>query len=183
MLYFYIWMGALLAISGNVYAQYGDAQAQAQQAYQTSRQNYIRALSQAGYNVSEYVLPATLGPANGMLSAQQLQSSVQISSNAANSVVGAITKEHRPMDYNNDKIEILRDRIRELQERYKPAAKSRLPEEVYRRQVREIQIRILNIVLSDKDSEIAKTQLAFLRDDPRAIIIDDPLLYPVEGQP
>ncbi len=180
----YMSVVALLAGAVSVHAQYADAQAQAQQAYQTSRNNYILALSQAGYNASDYVLPENLNQTNSqMMNTRQMEASLNTRSTAAAAAVGAITKEHRALDYNNDKIATLRDRIRELQDRFKPEAKNRLPEEVFRRQVHEIQIRILNIVLSEKDSEIGSKQLEVLRADPKAIIIDDPLLYPVEGQP
>lgn len=158
------------------------AQAQAAAAYQQSRTQFIVALSQAGYNASDYVLPANANQTSDqVMSTQQMQASMNQRSSAAAAVVGAITKDHRPMDYNNDKIAVIRERIQALQVRYKPDAKSRLPDDVFKRQVHDLQVRILNIKLSEAtaaNTASIESQLEILRADPLAIIVNDPLLFP-----
>lgn len=178
---FLAWVSASTALMAQVDTSQSQAQAQAAQAYQQSRAAYITALSQAGYNASEFILPENPQQNSAqMVTVEQMQANFNLRSQAAASAVGAITKEHRAMDYNKDKIAVLQNNIRALQLRYKPDAKNRLADEVFKSKVHDQQVRILNIKLAEAPNPIAERQLETLMADPLVIIVDDPELFPVD---
>lgn len=180
---FFVLVGAASALSAQVDTNQSQAQAQAAQAYQNARANYVRALSQAGYKASDFVLPES--PQQGtdqLVTAQQMQANFDARSAAAASAVGAITKDHKALDYNKDKVAALQNNIRALQLRYKPDAKNRLSDEVFKSLVHDLQVRLLNIKLSERADPVAQKQLDTLREDPLVIIVDDPELFPAEGK-